>query len=126
MVKFAINSIGGGLPNVYSIKLNSMELCNSQERIFNMYDGYNNRFMNDCHFRKNRQNRISSICESSSEIQVESRELGGLYYWCIIILNDDGKYTDNDIFQISFERGGALRTNYVNKHMIKKIKFFVK
>lgn len=115
IVRFAINSIGR-LPNIYSIKLDANELCNSQERIFNMYDGHNNIFMNDCHFRKNRSNRLASICESRSEILVESRELGGLKYWCVIILNDDGKYNENDILQISFERGGALRTNYVNIH----------
>lgn len=110
IVTFAISSIGSGLPNIYSIKLNAVELCDSQERIFNMYDGHNSRFMNDCHFRKN---RFANICETSSEIQVESRELGGVNYWCIIILNDDGKYNENDIFQISFERGGPLHIRYV-------------
>lgn len=114
IVKFAINSIGSGLPNIYSVKLDTTELCDSQERIFNMYDGFNNRFMNDCHFRKNRSNRLANFCQTSNEILVESRELEGLNYWCIIILNDNGKYNENDIFQISFVRGGALRTNYVN------------
>lgn len=111
VVKFAINSIGSGLPNIYSVKLDTIELCDSQDLIFNMYDGLNNRFMNDCHFRKN---RFANFCQTSSEILVESRELEGLNYWCIIILNDDKKYNENDILQISFVRGGALRTNYVN------------
>lgn len=119
IVTFAINSIGSGLPSIYSVKLNAIELCDTQERIFNMYGGHHNRFMNDCHFRKN---PFANTCKTSSGIQVESRVLAGFKYWCIIILNDDGKYNENDIFQISFERGRALRANYVN--IYKTLKFF--